>query len=86
MVILTLYLRYGRFDHEDWCTHKSALCTWNIDRRQIDANKADVAIDLPSCLMCVACHPSLPSLIAGGTFNGVYIAFACFRSRSRVPH
>ncbi|XP_015768459.1 PREDICTED: WD repeat-containing protein 34-like, partial [Acropora digitifera] len=37
---------YGRFDHEDWCTHKSALCTWNIDRRAIDPNKPDVTIDL----------------------------------------
>ncbi|XP_015765490.1 PREDICTED: WD repeat-containing protein 34-like [Acropora digitifera] len=37
---------YGRFDHEDWCTHKSALCTWNIDRRNIDPNKPDVTIDL----------------------------------------
>ncbi|KAK2572367.1 Cytoplasmic dynein 2 intermediate chain 2, partial [Acropora cervicornis] len=62
--------RYGRFDHEDWCTHKSALCTWNIDRRTIDPNKPDVTIDLASCLMCIAFHPKLPSFIAGGTFNG----------------
>lgn len=61
---------YGRFDHEDWCTHKSVLCTWNLDRRKIDATKADIAIDLPSCLMCVACHPSQPSWIAGGSFSG----------------
>ena len=61
---------YGRLDHEDWCTHKSMLCTWNIDRRNIDASKADVAIDLPSCVMCVACHPTQPSWIAGGTFSG----------------
>lgn len=61
---------YGRFDHEDWCTHKSALCTWNIDRRTIDPNKPDVTIDLASCLMCIAFHPKLPSFIAGGTFNG----------------
>ncbi|KAL9982639.1 hypothetical protein ACROYT_G004708 [Oculina patagonica] len=62
--------RYGRFDHEHWCTHKSALCTWNIDRRSIDPNKPDASIDLSSCLMCIAFHPKLPSVIAGGTFNG----------------
>lgn len=61
---------YGRFDHEHWCTHKSALCTWNIDRRSIDPNKPDASIDLSSCLMCIAFHPKLPSVIAGGTFNG----------------
>lgn len=61
---------YGRFDHEHWCTHKSALCTWNIDRRSIDPNKPDASIDLSSCLMCITFHPKLPSVIAGGTFNG----------------
>ncbi|XP_068709025.1 cytoplasmic dynein 2 intermediate chain 2-like [Montipora foliosa] len=61
---------YGRFDHENWCTHKSALCTWNIDRRTVDQNKPDATIDVASCLMCIAFHPKLPSLIAGGTFNG----------------
>lgn len=61
---------YGRFDHEDWCTHKSALSTWNIDRRAIDPNKPDASIDLSSCLMCITFHPNLPSVIAGGTFNG----------------
>lgn len=61
---------YGRFDHEHWCTHKSALCTWNIDRRTLDPNKPDTTIDLSSCLMCIAFHPNLPSVIAGGSFNG----------------
>jgi len=70
VVALTLHLSYGRLDHEDWCTHKSMLCTWNVDRRKIDASKADVAIDLPSCLTCVACHPTQPSWIAGATFSG----------------
>lgn len=61
---------YGRFDHEHWCSHKSALCTWNIDRRAIDPNKPDITIDLSSCLMCIAFHPNLPSVVAGGSFNG----------------
>ena len=61
---------YGRFDHEDWCTHKSVVATWNIDRRQLVANKPDTSIDTQSCLMCVACHPTVPSIIAGGSFSG----------------
>ena len=66
-------ISYGRFDHEDWCTHKSALCTWNLDRRNINPDKPDTVIDLSCCLMCIACHPKKPSLIAGGTFNGNYM-------------
>nr|XP_006820378.1 PREDICTED: WD repeat-containing protein 34-like [Saccoglossus kowalevskii] len=60
---------YGRFDHQDWCTHKSALCTWNVDRR-VNPNKPDVTIDVSSCLMCISFHPKKPSIIAGGNFNG----------------
>ncbi|EDO43231.1 predicted protein [Nematostella vectensis] len=61
---------YGRLDHEDWCTHKSSLCTWNLDRRGINVNKADTTVDLSSCLLSLAFHPKSPALIAGGTFNG----------------
>lgn len=61
---------YGRFDHEDWCMHKAALCTWNLDRRTVDENKPDMLIDLPCCLLCVAFHPENPAWIAGGNFNG----------------
>jgi hypothetical protein len=63
----------GRFDHEDWCTHKSTLCTWNINRRGLDPDKANVVIDVPSCLMCIHFHPQKPSYVVGGTFNGEWI-------------
>ena len=26
---------------------QSMLCTWNVDRRSLDCNKADVSIDVP---------------------------------------
>lgn len=61
---------FGRFDHEDWCTHRSTLCTWNLDRRGLVEDKPDIVIDVPSCLMCIACHPKKPAWIVGGTFNG----------------
>ncbi|ESO90367.1 hypothetical protein LOTGIDRAFT_233855 [Lottia gigantea] len=61
---------YGRYDHEDWCTHKSGLCTWSLDRRNMQADKPQTVIDSPSCLMCVEFHPTNPALIAGGNFNG----------------
>ncbi|ELT93583.1 hypothetical protein CAPTEDRAFT_134662, partial [Capitella teleta] len=66
---------YGRFDHEDWCMHKSGLCTWNLDRRNLDADKPDSVIDVSSCLMCIAYHPQKPAWIAGGTFNGEVIVW-----------
>lgn len=61
---------FGQFEHENWCTHKTALCTWNLDRRNVKEEKPDTTIELPSCLMCLAFHPKNPAIIAGGTFNG----------------
>ncbi|GAB1608181.1 hypothetical protein Ahia01_001102300 [Argonauta hians] len=61
---------YGRFDHDSWCTHKSGLCTWNIDSQSVDPRKAGKVIEQSCCLMCVAFHPTNPALICGGNFNG----------------
>ncbi|CAH1783665.1 unnamed protein product [Owenia fusiformis] len=66
---------YGNLNHEDWCTHKSALCTWNLDRRTVEPNKPDTVIDLASCLMCISFHPLQPSWILGGTFDGEVIVW-----------
>ena len=46
------------------------LCTWSVFRRSLDPGKADVALELPDCLTCLAFHPEDPSLLAGGSFNG----------------
>ncbi|XP_053552083.1 cytoplasmic dynein 2 intermediate chain 2 isoform X2 [Bombina bombina] len=61
---------YGRMGDGDWSTEKSYICTWNLDRRGLNPNRPDVIIDVPSSVMCVAFHPSQPSLVAGGLFSG----------------
>lgn len=61
---------YGRFDHEDWCTHKAAVATWNLDKRSLNVNKPDTVIDSSCCIMCLEFHPENPAWIAGGNFNG----------------
>ena len=66
----TICCAYGRYDHESVCTHKGALCTWNIDRIKIDINKPDVTIDTSCCITALAPHPEYPGIIAVGFFNG----------------
>lgn len=61
---------YGRFDHDNWCTHKSALCTWNINSRTLDRNKASTVLEQSCCLMSLAFHPNNPAWLAAGNFNG----------------
>ena len=74
MPISLIQVRFGQYEHEDWCTHKTSLCTWNLDRRNIKEEKPDTTIEIPSCLMCLAFHPKNPAIIAGGTFNGMLSA------------
>lgn len=61
---------FGQLEHEDWCTHRTSMCTWNLDRTGIKEDKPDTTIEIDSCLMCVAFHPKNPAIIAGGNFNG----------------
>eukprot|EP00899_Mesostigma_viride_P008749 jgi/Mesvir1/17876/Mv12952-RA.1 len=61
---------YGRNDVDGWCKDTGALLSWNLGRRDMNANKPDVNIPLDNCLMTIAFHPAHPALLAGGTFNG----------------
>lgn len=79
-------LSYGRYDHEDWCTHKTSLCTWNLERRNLDENKPDTALEVSSCLMCTAFHPTNPALIAGGTYTGEEkIRLSLYKQITKLP-
>ncbi|XP_051893128.1 WD repeat-containing protein 34 [Pristis pectinata] len=61
---------YGRLQDGDWSTEKSYVCTWNLDRRGLNPNRPNVVIYVSSAVMCLAFHPTEPSLIAGGLYNG----------------
>ncbi|KAG8554930.1 hypothetical protein GDO81_003934, partial [Engystomops pustulosus] len=71
---------YGRLGDGDWSTEKSYVCTWNLDRRGFNPHHPDLALDVPSSVMCLAFHPSRPSLIAGGLYNGEVLVWDTSRT------
>ncbi|KAM4695821.1 cytoplasmic dynein 2 intermediate chain 2 [Rhinophrynus dorsalis] len=71
---------YGRLGDGDWSTDKSFVCTWNLDRRGLNPSHPDVILDVPSSVMCLAFHPSQPSLIAGGLFSGEVLVWDTSRT------
>ncbi|OPJ67820.1 WD repeat-containing protein 34 [Patagioenas fasciata monilis] len=75
---------YGRLDDGDWSTEKSYVCTWNLDRRGLNPQHPDLVVDVPSSVMCVAFHPSQPSLIAGGLFSGELVVWDTSRTEDPV--
>ncbi len=66
----TICVGYGRYDHESVCTHKGALCTWNIDLIKVQTEKPDICIETSYCVSSIATHPEHPGIIAVGLFNG----------------
>ncbi|KAJ3015170.1 WD repeat-containing protein 34 [Thoreauomyces humboldtii] len=65
----TVGVAFGRFDHESWCNHKGSLCTWSLASRLVE-DTPTWTVETESCVMCIAFHPEIPSLIAAGCFNG----------------
>ena len=43
------------WDHFFPVPMQSMLCTWNLDRRSLDCNKADVSIDVPVSILQQIC-------------------------------
>jgi len=80
----TIAATYGRFDHEDWCTHRASLSTWNLDRRSVKEDRPDTIIDSPCCLMCLEFHPTNPAWLVGGNFNGEVIVWDLSREDDLV--
>ncbi|CAM9488680.1 unnamed protein product [Phaeothamnion confervicola] len=86
----TLIASFGRRDIAGWCDLPGALAVWRVFRRGFAEAAAtgsgaaggagtaaappDAVLDHSSCLMCVACHPVNPSLVAAGSFNGEVLA------------
>ncbi|XP_076835719.1 cytoplasmic dynein 2 intermediate chain 2 [Brachyhypopomus gauderio] len=66
---------FGRVDDGDWSTERSYVCTWNLDRRNLNPNHPDLVMDVATPVMCVSFHPIRPSLIAGGLYNGEVIVW-----------
>nr|XP_006640840.1 PREDICTED: WD repeat-containing protein 34 [Lepisosteus oculatus] len=75
---------YGRVDDGDWSTEQSFVCTWNLDRRGLNPKRPDLVIDVPAPVMCLAFHPSQPSLIAGGLYSGQVVVWDTSRTQDPV--
>lgn len=64
---------YGRNDISGWCNDPGALCIWNLFSKTFNGSNPELVLDHASCLMSVAFHPVIPSLVAVGSFNGEVI-------------
>lgn len=80
----TIAASYSAHSHSDWCTHKGLICAWNLSQRNFDPAKPTFIAETSSCLMAIAFHPKIPSLIAGGTFTGEIIVWRTIENQDPV--
>jgi len=52
-------------DDGDWSNEKASVCTWNLDRQNLNPTRPDVIIDVATPIMCLCYHPVRPSVFAG---------------------
>jgi WD40 repeat protein len=66
----TIASSFARTDHSSWCSHKGIICAWSLSFRDFKPEKPSFVAETSSCVLCIAFHPKIPSIVAGGMFNG----------------
>jgi dynein intermediate chain len=69
-------IRYGKTDHSSWCSHKGYIFAWCLSARNFDQSKPSFIAESTGCLTYVCFHPTIPSMIVGGTFHGQIIIWS----------
>ena len=74
-------------EHDGMCYDRGYVCTWNLNRRDFKPDTPTLTIEanvylfllifksFQGCIMCVEFHPTRPSILAGGSFNGNFFLF-----------
>jgi WD40 repeat protein len=79
-----LGITYGRNDINGWCDIPGALCCWNVFSKTFNSSVPDLVLDHPSCLMCLAFHPVIPSIVVLGSYNGEIIIWDLLNTEKPV--
>jgi WD40 repeat protein len=74
----TLAVAYGKTNLVSWCEYHSCVSLWGIFRREFNAKKPHENIEVDNCLTTLAFHPTNPSVLAGGSHDGIIYIWNTF--------
>mmetsp|Transcript_31864 Transcript_31864/g.98421 ORF Transcript_31864/g.98421 Transcript_31864/m.98421 type:complete len:277 (+) Transcript_31864:138-968(+) len=66
---------FGKSCISGWCDDPGIICCWHLFRDGFSPNVPSCSFDYSCCFTSLACHPSNPSLLAAGTFNGEVLLY-----------
>lgn len=66
---------FGRSDLTGWCNKSGILCCWSLFRPEFNPECPTCSVEHSSCFTTIACHPSQPSLMAAGSFDGEVLIY-----------
>lgn len=66
----TLAVSFGIPYHETWCDHLSKMQLYNQTKEGSFADNPSKTLETNACVTTLAYHPTEPSIIAAGLFNG----------------
>lgn len=66
----TLSVSYGIPYHQTWCDHLSKIQLYNQGKEGSFTDSPNKTLETNACVTMLAYHPSEPSIIAAGLFNG----------------
>lgn len=75
---------YGSLEHDGSCNDRSFISVWNLSKRDFTPDKATYTIETQGCVMCLAFHPSKPSILAAGLFTGQILIFDLSASETEL--
>ncbi|CAL7937940.1 unnamed protein product [Xylocopa violacea] len=66
----TLAVSYGVLYHQTWCDHLSKVELYNQTKDDSFTDNPNKTLETNACVTTLAYHPTEPSIIAAGLFNG----------------
>lgn len=72
----TLGVSHSAINHETWCDHLSRIQLYELNRDNKVETARNTYLEVNSCVTCLSYHPSEPSILAAGLFNGFVLIFS----------
>ena len=65
-----LVIGHSAKSHENWCDHLSEIKFYKLSRQDQLTETPAKSLEIQSCVTKLSYHPTEPSILAAGLFNG----------------